>query len=160
MGFSKPKKGTILTWLIQKVQGWNKATHSYVVFFDPKVGQEVVFHARWPAVTFDTKEEFLKKNEIFEEIPFDIEDKDLDKEIWNIVYNHIGKPYSVLQLFYILFLHWTGRPPRSNKLNKEFICTEILGILLSKGGKLMRKDADLLTPKKAWEYAQKLKNPE
>ena len=157
MGFSQPKKETILGWIIKKVQGWDKATHSYIVFFDDRTGQEVVFHARWPVVTFDLKKDFIKDNIVFQEIPFSIENKDLDKEVWSIIYKNIGKPYSFLQLFYILFMSWTGRPPRSKDLNREFICTEILGILLSKSGDISRKDADLLTPKKAWDLAQKLK---
>ena len=68
VGFSKPKaKWKILSKMICWVQGWDKASHTYLVLWDDASQQEIVFQAAFPKVSLMTKRDFLEDNEVYTE---------------------------------------------------------------------------------------------
>lgn len=152
VGFSNPRKSNPLTEIIYKAQKWNKASHTYVRFFDMRVGKEMVFHAVWPTAHFLKYKDFLKTNKVYEEIEIYLP----AHKLFNILYEANGKVYAAVQLLYILFYLWTGIPPRSKDMKKYNICTEVLGMILVELGKIERKDAELLTPYQTYKYFKEI----
>lgn len=137
VGFSKPKaKWKILSPLICWVQKWNAASHTYLVLWDDATQQEIVFQAAFPRVCLMTKKEFLQDNEVFEEIPINMKDKVnttdymfMEEYVWNMIYSTLNKPYSIIQLFLILWKLATGRNYKMRRPDAAYICTEIIGKL-------------------------------
>ena len=83
-----------------------------------------------------TKKEFLQDNEVFEEIPINMKDKVnttdymfMEEYVWNMIYSTLNKPYSIIQLFLILWKLATGRNYKMRRPDAAYICTEIIGKL-------------------------------
>ena len=137
VGFSRPKaKWKILSNLICWVQGWNKASHTYLVLWDNASQQEIIFQAAYPKVSLMTKSEFIKDNNIYEEIDICTEDHlklsdciFMEEYVWNMIYSTLNKPYSIVQLFFILWKLLTGKNYKIQKPDAAYICTEIIGKL-------------------------------
>ena len=137
VGFSKPKaKWKILSKLICWVQGWDKASHTYLVLWDDASQQEIVFQAAFPKVSLMPKSEFIKANRVYEEIPINIQDHVnstdyiyTEEYVWNMIYTILNKPYSIIQLFLILWKLATGRNYKMRRPDAAYICTEIIGKL-------------------------------
>ena len=137
VGFSRPKaKWKILSNLICWVQGWNKASHTYLVLWDKATQQEIVFHAAFPKVSLIPKSEFVKNNKIYEEVELCTESHVklsdyifMEEYVWNMIYTTLNKPYSLIQLLLILWKLVTGRNYKMQRPDAAYICTEIIGKL-------------------------------
>lgn len=165
VGFSKPKaKWKILSNLICWVQGWNKASHTYLVLWDSATQQEIVFHAAFPKVSLIPKSEFIKDNKIYEEVNICLDKHAsftdcifIEEYVWSMIYNSLNKPYSIMQLFLILWKLITGKNYKVKNPDAAYICTEIISKLMVDIGLYKESETQTKTVKDIYKVCKFLK---
>jgi uncharacterized protein YycO len=143
IGFSRPKKQKLASNTIQLVLNTNYS-HTYLVFDVKSTGQRVVYQATLKGVHCLEYETFKKDNIIIDEIY--IKDEESRTDALRFCISHLGKPYSLLAIFAILFNIKFGDGKRS------FICSELVARAL----KLPVNRPDLVTPRDIREYLENL----
>lgn len=162
VGFSKPKaKWKILSKLICWVQRWNKASHTYIVLWDRATKQEIVFHAAYPKVSLIPKSRFIEDNIVYEEVDICISHHAsltdcvfIEEYVWRMIYQTLDKPYSIIQLFLILWKLMTGKNYNIGKPDAAYICTEIIGKLMYDIGLYKEKDIQTKTVKDIYKVCK------
>lgn len=132
VGFSRPKKNNILSSLIMRFMKSNYS-HTYLVFDVQSTGQRVVYQANRHGVTCIEYENFKKQNIILDEINILPENR---ATALKFCIANLGKPYSAITLFAILFNIKFGDG------TKQFICSELVARALN----LNIKNIDTVTP--------------
>lgn len=132
IGFSRPKTYNPLSWAIMKFLG-TTYSHTYIVFTVNSTGQQVVYQANRHGVNCIEYENFKKINVIIEEIPVSLNNR---TSALKFCIDHLGKSYSILTLFAILFNVKFGDG------TKYFICSELVARALG----IERKNIDNITP--------------
>ena len=143
IGFSRPKKFKIFSWIIQKILKTNYS-HTFLVFDVKSTGQKVIYQANIKGVNCLEYENFKKDNIILDEIYISNEKK--QKNVLKFCISQLGKPYSVIALFAILFNIKFGDK------TKSYICSE----LVSRALNLPLDRPDLVTPRDIREYLETL----
>jgi uncharacterized protein YycO len=133
VGFSRPKKRNVLSWLIMKVMGTNYS-HTYLVFDVPATGQQVVMQANRRGVHCLEYSTFKKDNIIVDEINILNSNRN---DALKFCIKHLGKSYSILTLFTIMF------KIKFSDNKRRFICSELVARAL----KLDIPNLDTITPK-------------
>jgi len=132
IGFSKPKKFNLFSWLIRKYQG-KSYSHTFLVAKVPGVDRQVVFHATHIGVNCISYEAFHNHAEVVTEV--NIPDDNLIDALTYCI-DKLGSPYSFYALIAIAL------KLKLNGGEKKFICSELVGRAL----KLDIKDYDRVTP--------------
>lgn len=143
IGFSKPKKFKLFSYLVRKVL---KIPYSHVyIAFDVK-NHDILIHANFKGVNALCYESFLKENDIVD--AFNVKEVFKESEVWSYAVSQLGKPYSVWNILAI----WLGIPLKDGE--KRFICSELVLRALN----LQHKVPDNATPKDVYEYLSKIEN--
>lgn len=118
VGFSKPSKFKIVSWIIQK---WQKTefSHAYIKFYSQKYDRHMIYEASHTTVHFEELNNWLERNTVVKE--FDIGDEKRDHVIIFAIDN-CNKPYSLRSLIGVLF----GKPNFGKDGNNAFICSELV----------------------------------
>lgn len=139
VGFSRPKKQTIFSKLIQLIQG-TEYSHTFITFDVRSTGQKIIYHATHKGVNCLEYKTFQEDNIILDEI--EIESEESRTEALSFCISQLGKPYSLAAIFAILLNIKFGDN------TKSFICSELVARAL----KLDLNKLDLVTPRDIREY--------
>lgn len=144
IGFSRPK-GNIcpcFSWGIRLFQGWTPYSHVYVKIKSKSFDRELIYQASGTQVNFMGSKLFYERVHMFNEFKLQIKDEDYI-EMMRFCIDNAGKPYSMMDIFAILF--------KNEKLldgREKFICSELVGIILKNYAKIpINKKTGMLTPK-------------
>jgi len=131
VGFSYPRSFKFSSWLITKVLG-TKYSHTFLIFniFE----NNIVFEADRYGVRAVNLELFLKKNYV---IKNKVMEDTTAMDGLKYCLNHLGKKYSFISNFAILF----GFKFKDNE--RKFICSELVARAIG----INIKNLDLVTPK-------------
>lgn len=145
IGFSKPKKKLFpfFSWAIRL---FDQTPYSHVyVRWTTKVGVDIVYQASHTSVHFMSKKLFDEQVHVISEYEIQITDDKYDDLIRYCLTN-AGMQYGVMQIVGIAIAYLFKMP--KNPLNKGYVCSELVGSILSQLGAIKpEKDLNLLTPK-------------
>lgn len=131
IGFSKPKKFMIGSWLISK---WMNQPYSHVfIKFDSKQIPSTVYHAAHGMVHFMELENFKRVNEIVKEYSITVEDSVRKEFLVRGIYL-AGSKYAYDELVKIMFMDILNSLDIKIKTfdSKGYICSELVGYLMNK----------------------------
>lgn len=155
IGFSKPKKFMILSWLIRKLQR-TEYSHVYIKFTSDKYKRNLIYQASGLQVNFVGEQVFKDHCEIVKECTLQIQDETYTK-MMTFAIDKAGYPYSIKQLFNIVIYMVTGKTNILGSGRKAYVCSELAGEMLKTILNVaINKDLDIITPKdidKALEQA-------
>jgi len=149
IGFSKPKRFKIGSWLIRKFDRV-EFSHVYILFkstyFTPE--NQLIYHASGTQVNFLSIANFHLEHRTVKTYEFDV-DKDIKKKMVNYAASKAGKPYGFAQLLgfvYIRFMHMFGVQANNPFGESGYVCTELVAELLKKNLLLsVKKDTNDIT---------------
>jgi len=147
VGFSRPQKFNIVSWLIRLYQGMSEFSHTYLQFNMDKIDRDVVYEASHGDVHFEELTNWSKRNKIVDEFTLEITDEH-KLDLMRFCIDNSNKPYGFLTLIGILLKAKIGKDD-----NQSFICSE----LVSKALKLDGAN-DFLTPQEVHDILEKRKN--
>lgn len=146
IGFSRPKKFMILSWLIRKIQR-TEYSHVYIKFQSDKYKRNLVYQASGLQVNFVGEEVFKDHCEIVKECSIQVSDEIYTK-MMTFAIDRAGYPYSIEQLFNIVIYMITGKARTFSDGRSGYVCSELVGEMLRTIlGVLIKKDLDIVTPK-------------
>lgn len=153
VGFSRPKRWNLLSWLIMKVQKANYS-HVYIKFYSPSLDREIIYQASGLQVNFIGSKLFNEHHVTVHEFQFPVSDESHTNAM-RFAVDKAGSPYSIKQLFSILLYLATGkvyfRDGRS-----AYVCSELIGQMLTEDLKIpVNKDLDLVVPRDIYEILLK-----
>lgn len=143
IGFSKPRRSTILSKLIAKVEA-REFSHAYVRFNCPLVNVPLVFQASGMSVNLVSANRFFKKSESVLEYILPINDAQL-KLFWVFMGDNLGVSYSIKQLVQILWFKVSGKRGKANG-STGYICSELAANLLTYFKVAPIENLDYVTP--------------
>jgi uncharacterized protein YycO len=152
IGFSRPVKFKILSWLIRKVQR-TEYSHAYIKFHSDSLDRDLIYQASGLQVNFVGKTLFEEDHVIVKEFDLQISDE-AHKKALQFAVDRAGMPYSIKQLFGILIYNLTG-----NQVLKDgrsgYVCSELVAQMLSEDlGITITKDLDIVTPKDVYNILE------
>lgn len=160
IGFSRPKKFKLLSWLIRKVEDTDYS-HVYIKFYSIALDRWLYYEAGGLMVRFCGKETFSDRNLVISEFKIDLDGDVYNKTIaWCI--DNCGKPYGIIQLAGMGWVYFvksiTGKdkrnPFRDGKSSQ--VCSEMVGYALKENGIIdIEEDLDLAGPKKIYNIVEK-----
>lgn len=146
IGFSRPKKFAILSWLIRVVLK-TEYSHVYVKFHSDTYDRNIIYQASGLQVNFVGEKLFDEKEIIVKEFEFDVSD-DTYTKMMIFAIDKAGYPYSVKQLFDIAGYMLTKKVLLSEDGRNAYICSELASQMIKEDLKIpIDKDLDLITPK-------------
>lgn len=144
IGFSRPRKFNIISWLIRAYMGFTPYSHTYIRFYMPGIQRWVIYEASHGDVHFEEFTNWTSRSQVIEEY-----DLVLDERHWHEVLqfciDNSNKLYGFLTLIGILLKKKLGFDG-----NKSFICSE----LVAKAIQIPNAD-DFITPAMVKEYVIK-----
>lgn len=145
IGFSRPKKTKILSWLIQKVQGTDYS-HVYLKFTSEKLKRNLIYQASGLQVNFIGEQLFTEHCTVVKECKIDVCD-DTYTKIMTFAVDRAGYPYSFKQLLNIAIYMITGKAKTFTSGREAYVCSELAGEILKNILKIaIEKNLDILTP--------------
>ncbi len=155
IGFSSPRgRFKPYSWLIKKLQKWDKASHVYLEFTSQS-GVPMIYHASGSQTNFMSKclfEEVAKEEERFEVQLSETE----FAQIIKIFERTAGTPYSFRQAFGIALIPLLGYNPFKDG-HKAQICTELAAYVLMYLG-IGINEPENLTPKDFYDICKRKLN--
>ncbi len=149
VGFSRPKHCTLLSKLIMKLQGTNYS-HVYLMFYSESLDRKLIYQASGLQVNFVGSQLFYEHHIAVKEFELSISDEAYKKALQFAV-DKAGSPYSIKQLFRILWYSTTGHLTQGDG-RQMYVCSELVAqMLLEDFGLDVNKDLDLVTPKDLFE---------
>lgn len=153
VGFSRPKKWNILSYLIMKFQRTNYS-HVYVKFRSESLNRDLIYQASGLQVNFVGSSLFYEHHIVVGEFELEIS-AEIYKKTLQFSVDKAGSPYSMKQLFNILLYTFTGKSILKDGRN-AYICSELVGEILSDNFKIViDKDLDIVTPKDIYKILSK-----
>jgi hypothetical protein len=145
IGFSRPKKCSLLSKLIMKVQG-TPYSHIYVKFYSASLNRELIYQASGLQVNFVGSIFFYDHHIAVKEFELEISDE-VHLEALRFAVDKAGTPYSIKQLFSILAYMLTGKLLFRDG-REAYVCSELIGEMLAEKIKItINKDLDIVIPK-------------
>lgn len=145
VGFSKPKKFKLFSYLVQKIL---RIPYSHVYLIFEIRSEDIMIHANYKGVNALSHKQFLKDNELID--VFEVTDSFCEISAWLYAINHLGKPYS----FWNILAIWLGIRLKDGE--RRFICSELVIRALG----IHASVPDNATPKDVYEYLSSLKAAE
>lgn len=150
IGFSRPKKFKIMSYIIRLLER-TKFSHVYLKINIDTLDRELICQASGIQVNFVGDTLFKEQNETIEE--FEIHNvEDVESEVLKNCVDLVGKPYGIKQLLGLLVVQIAGffgkkiKNPFADK-TKTYICSELVGQILTTHFEYNIADLDTLTPK-------------
>ena len=149
VGFSKPKKFKLLSWLIRQAEH-TKFSHTYVKLYDERVDKWIVYEASGMITHCCPEETFYLKNEVIQEVELTCASF-TESEVLEDAIDSLALPYGMKQLLGLglvrlsrLFGLKIKNPWSDGRIT--YVCSEYVGRLLQRLGYDVG-DLDELTPK-------------
>ena len=153
IGFSRPTTFKLLSWLIQKIEK-TEYSHVYAKFYSSTINRQIIYQASGLEVNFVGSELFYKNHIAVKEFSISVSDE-VYLETMRFAVDSAGMPYSIKQLFGILFYMLTGKVPVGDG-RRGYVCSELMGQMLTqKLEKSVTKDLDLVLPKDIYNLLDK-----
>lgn len=151
IGFSRPRKFKLFSWIIRKVEH-SEYSHVYIKTYSNTLERWLIYQASGTAVNFIGQERFYNHNEPIVEYLFQTTDK-TKHEFLQLAVDTVGTPYGVKQLVGIglvrlgkLFGLRCKNPFRDGKAT--YVCSELAAELLETLlGVDIEQDLDCIGPK-------------
>jgi len=152
IGFSRPSKWKLLSWIIRKVQGTDYS-HVYLRFHSDSLDRDLIYQASGLQVNFVGKTLFEKDHIAVKEFDLQISDE-AHKKALQFAVDTAGMPYSIKQLFGILVYSLTGKRVLQDG-RSAYVCSELVAQMLSEDlGITITKDLDIVTPKDVYNILE------
>jgi len=148
VGFSRPIKFKLFSFLIRVFQYWSAYSHAYIRFYDEYTERWIIFEASHGEVHLITDKNWSGNNIKVKEVGFDLSDK-YRRELIKFAIDNLQKPYSIKNILSIFINRITGFRMFADG-PKAFICSELIALALDNKITL-RKPLDLVTPKDLYE---------
>lgn len=146
IGFSRPNKFKILSWLIRKVEK-TEYSHVYIKFTSDKYKRNLIYQASGLQVNFVGETVFKDHCEIVKECIIQVSDETYTK-MMTFAIDKAGYPYSLKQLFNIAIYMCTGKARILNSGRESYVCSELAGEMLKTILNVpISEDLDIVTPK-------------
>lgn len=157
IGFSKPKKFHILSWLIQKIDR-TEFSHVYLKIHSKSIQRDLIYQASGLSVNFCGIRIFNDKNESIIEFIIIITPEE-KIEILKLAVDLAGKPYGMKELIGIGIVRFLGLFNKKIKNpyadgSKTYICSELAATILLKLN-FKFEELDSVTPKEIYEKLSK-----
>lgn len=143
VGFSKPKKFSVVSQMIQWFQGTN-FSHVYLEFELPGMGVNLIFHATSRRVHFTPSSKFHDKNTSVHRFHLDTP-KSVRRRLIGTCLHKLDIRYGFMQIFGILLSKLFNL--QQNPFKHGYICSELVSEVLKEKGIHFKKNINLLTPK-------------
>lgn len=160
IGFSKPKKFKLFSWIIRKIQK-TPFSHVYIRFYSSKYERWLVYQASATSVNFIEFKRFSDINEIIKE--FEIPASETAKN--NVVQKAIdlvGAPYGVKQVIGIgiveLLKDFNIHIENPLAENNAWVCSEVVAEVLKELNMDLQIDLNKVTPKDIFLFLESLPN--
>ena len=128
IGFSRPKKWNLLSYLIMKVQK-TEYSHVYIKFYSSSLDREIIYQASGLQVNFVGSEIFNKNHVTVKTYDLHVDDETYKNALVFAV-DKAGISYSMKQLFHILGYMLTGKTSFFNKNLDGYVCSELAAEML------------------------------
>lgn len=151
IGFSKPKKRNIISYLIMLFEKVN-FSHTYIRFYSNKYNESLIYQANFFGVGFCNYNNFINKNQIVKEFIIKINEEEKSALI-KLCIQKCGESYGYGQLIGMAI----NKILKSHKkiFIKGEVCSEIVYKLLLSIGKIKEgEDPDMISPKKVKELLE------
>jgi hypothetical protein len=155
VGFSRPWKFKVLSWIIRFVEH-SKFSHAYAMTYSESLERWIVYQASGMAVNFEGSKRFYEHNEPVVEYVFEVPDEIRDQFLRNAI-DIIGTPYGIKQLIGICWIR-LGKLFGSKLRNPfrdgaaTYVCSELIGSTVEDIlGISIKEDLDSLGPKELEE---------
>lgn len=160
VGFSKPKKWKLGSWLIRKAYKTDYS-HVYIKMWSEKYSRYIVYQASHTLVNFMSTAIFEQEAIVIKEFQLQITD-DSKTKIMQFAIDNAGKPYGFLNLLGLgikrgcELLGLTGRNFLSDQKH-SYVCSELIAQILKEFHSLGQeiKDSETITPKDIYEILVK-----
>lgn len=157
IGFSRPTKFAILSWLIQTVQKTDYS-HVYIKFYSSSYDRNIIYQASGLQVNFIGEQLFQEHHVVSKEFEFDVSEETY-KKMMAFAIDRAGYPYSIKQLFNIAGYMITGKTLLSKDGRDSYVCSELASQMMEEDLKIpLDKDLDLITPKDVYVILDGYKN--
>lgn len=158
IGFSKPKKFKIISWIIRQTEK-TLFSHVYLKFHSDNLDRDIVYQASGRQVNFVGSVMFLRYHESLIEFELEINDNE-KQEILKTCIDKAGIPYGRKQLIglgLVRFLALFGKKIRNPFSDNDttYICSELIGYILVKYFNFKIEDLDSTSPKDIYLLLQK-----
>lgn len=146
IGFSRPKKFAILSWLIRTVQR-TEYSHVYLKFHSDTYDRNIIYQASGLQVNFVGEQVFNEHHIVVKEFEFNISDETY-KKMMSFAIDKAGYPYSIKQLFNIASYMLIGKTILKEDGRSAYVCSEIVSqMMIEDLNIVINKNLDLITPK-------------
>lgn len=154
VGFSRPKKLNIVSKLIMKMQGTDYS-HAYLMFRSESLDRNLIYQASGLQVNFTGSQLFYEHHIVVKEFELLVSDESYKKALQFAV-DKAGSPYSIKQLFSMLWYMLTGHQVAGDG-RQAYVCSELVGQMLLEDFSIdLDKDLDLVTPKDLFELLSEI----
>ena len=144
IGFSRPKKFKLFSFLTRLWQGWTPYSHTYIRFYMKDIS--LVFEASYGEVHLITHQNFKDQNVIIREQWIECDDREFDSFI-SYALSNLQKPYSIRNILGIVMHRLFGVEWFIDK-GKAFICSELIA---RAANMQFNKPIDFVEPTDIWE---------
>lgn len=160
IGFSKPKKFKLFSWLIRIVENTN-FSHVYIMFYSSKYERWLIYQASGSMVNFIEAKRFFNKNEIIKTFLVVCSEDSRTKAITKAI-DYCSAPYGIKQIFGILCVKIARlfnkdiKNPFSDG-EATWVCSEIVTSMLKELGMDVGIKLDNVTPKDVYKFLESIK---
>lgn len=141
IGFSRPKKFNLFSFIARLYQGMAPYSHAYMVIKSESLSRLIVYEASHGEVHFESMGNWLPKNIVTHEFKFMVTPERY-VQLMQFCIDHANRPYSILA---ILAMPFTKKVDGK----KAFICSELVARAIGMNGNL-----DTITPREILKYLE------
>jgi hypothetical protein len=143
VGFSRPKKGTVISAAIEWVEGTD-FDHTYIRVYSASLDRWLVYHASRTNLHFSNWTDIQKKNVIVEEYPIPVTPEQKVRILQHCI-DVVDRPYGFLQLIGMGWVRvcqkagWRVKNPWRDGERTQ-VCSELVGHVLQLIGSDIRDE--------------------
>lgn len=160
VGFSRPRKWKILSWLI--MTSFNSPfSHVYIKLYASKYDRWLIYQASSTMVNFMNLTTFKEEAQVVHETQIEVS-QETNSKILQFAIDNCGKPYGVKEIFGLAWVrinYWLGREIKNPLADQDrsLVCSELASLIIRNClGVQLPKDPDDMTPVDVYEL---LTNP-